>query len=127
VRIKKENVFLSIQAVGCRLQRPGQRFDRCISALLGIVLHIDRASPKTASYDLSCTGRLGSKHALIPVQAKGHHADLSSVLNSMYRSNQRPDGQKKSDERRTEPDRGPGGHGEPRFEIAATELRLNAK
>ncbi|MCP1777330.1 hypothetical protein [Bradyrhizobium japonicum] len=65
---------------------------------------------------------------MIAEQAKGHHANLSGVLNSMYRRNQRPDGQKKSDERSDEPpDRGPGGHGEPRFEIAATELRLNAK
>jgi len=65
---------------------------------------------------------------LIAEQAKGHHANLSSVLNSMYRRNQRPDGQKKSDERRDKPpDRRPGRHGEPRFETAATELRLNTK
>jgi hypothetical protein len=63
---------------------------------------------------------------LIAEQTKGHHAELPTVLNSMHRRSQQPDGQKKSGERRYEPpDRGP--HGEPRFEIAATELRLSTK
>src|SRR5689334_23717563 len=108
---QKENILLGIQALGYRLQRPGQSFDRCISAFLRIVLHVGWASLETTGYDLSCARRLGSEHVLIAEQAKGHNTHLSSVLNSMYRRNQRPDRQKKSDERRAEPlDRGPGGH-----------------
>src|SRR6476620_7417565 len=93
--------------------------------MLAIVLHLDRTGPETAGHDPSRAGRLGLKSALIPEKAKGHHANLSSVLDSLYWRNARPEGQKKSDERRAEPtDRGSGGHGEPRFEIAASERRF---
>src|SRR6185312_14284401 len=93
---------------------------RCTSALPGIVPHVDRASLETAGYDLRSPGRLGSKNALIAVQAEGHHANLSGIRSSMHRRNQRPDDQNKSNKRRAEPpDPESGGHRKPRVEITA--------
>jgi hypothetical protein len=50
-------------------------------------LHVDRAAPETARYDLCCVGRLASKHALIAEKAEGHHAHLASILNGVHRRN----------------------------------------
>jgi hypothetical protein len=84
------------------LQGHGQAFNRCTSAFLRIVLHVDRAAPETARYDLCCTRRLASKHALIAEKAEGHHAHLASILNGVHRRNRRRNGQHKSDYRRAD-------------------------
>src|SRR5882672_5323617 len=113
---QKQNVVVGVHPIGRRLQGHGQAFNRCTSAFLRIVLHIDRAAPETARYDLCCTGRLASKHALIAEKAEGHYAHLASILNGVHRRNRRRDRQNESDERRAEPaDPRLGGHGEPRL------------
>src|SRR6266851_3462112 len=116
---QKQNVVLGVQPIGCDLQRLGQGVDRCTSALLGIVLHVDRASVEAVRYDLCRASSLASKHALVAEKAEGHHAHLASILNGAHRRNRRRDDQNKSDERRGEPaDPRLGRHGEPRFVIA---------
>src|SRR5207248_9990305 len=70
---------------------------------LRIVLHIDRPVPEPARYDLSRAGRRAFEHALIAEKAEGHYADLAGILDGMRRRNRRHDGQRKSDERRSEP------------------------
>ena len=84
VRIKKQNVVLGVHPIGCRLQRHGQALDRCTSAFLRIVLHVDRTVPKTARYDLCGAGRLASKHALIAEKAEGHHAHPVSTPGGVH-------------------------------------------
>jgi hypothetical protein len=98
-------------------------FDRCTSAFLRIVLHVDRAAAETARYDLRCTGCLPSKYALIAEKAKGHHADFASTLDGVHRRTRRQDNQNHRDERCSEPaDPSVGRHSEPRFVIAASFL-----
>jgi hypothetical protein len=78
-------------------------FDRCTSAVLRIVLHVDRAAPETARYNLRCTTRLSFKHALIAEKAEGHHADLANTLDGVHRRTRRRDSQNQSEERCSEP------------------------
>src|SRR5882724_8054257 len=116
---QKQNIVLGVHPIGCHLQGRGQAFDRCTSASLRIVLHLDRAVPEAVRYDLRCAGRLAFKHALIAEKAEGHYAHLASILNGARRRNRRHDDQNKSDDRRPEPtDPRLGRHGEPRFVIA---------
>jgi hypothetical protein len=68
-------------------------FDRCTSALLRIVLHVDWVAPETARYDLCCAGRLVSKHTLIAEKAEGHYAHLARVLNRVQGRSRRHDRQ----------------------------------
>src|SRR6266404_3210586 len=64
LEFQQQNVVLGVQPIGCDLQRLGQGVDRCTSALLGIVLHVDRASVEAVRYDLCRASSLASKHAL---------------------------------------------------------------
>ena len=68
----------------------------CLTAFFRIVSHIDRATPETAGYDLCCTSRLASKHALIAEKTEGHHAHLVNIPNGVHRRNQHLDGQSKA-------------------------------
>ncbi len=97
---QKQNIVLGVHPIGCHLQGRGQAFDRCTSASLRVVLHLDRAVPEAVRYDLRCAGRLAFKHALIPKKAERHYAHLASILNGMRRGNRRREDQNKSDERR---------------------------
>src|SRR3974390_3404109 len=65
VRIKNRTSFLGVHPIGCRLQCHRQALDRCASAFLRVVLHVDWTAPETARNDLCGAGRLASKHALI--------------------------------------------------------------
>ena len=81
---QKQNVVLGVHPIGCRLQCLGQTLDRCASAFLRIVLHVDRTAPETARYHLCGAGCLASKHALIAEKAKGHHAHLVSIPDGVH-------------------------------------------
>jgi len=100
---QKQNVVVGVHPVGRRLQGHGQAFNRCTSAFLRIVLHVDRGAPETARYDPCCAGRLVSKHALIAEKAEGHHAHLASILDGVHRRNRRRNDQNKSNERSADP------------------------
>src|SRR5260370_41127154 len=99
---QKQNVVLGVQPIGCDLQRLGQGVDRCTSALLGIVLHVDRASVEAVRYDLCRASSLASKHALVAEKAEGHHTDLVSILDSVHRRDRWRDGQDNGEVRRAE-------------------------
>ena len=83
--------------------------------------------PETARYDLCCTIRLASKHALIAEKAEGHHAHLVSIPNGVDRRNQHPDGQSEGDDRYAEPaDPRLGRHGKSSFRDRRHSIRSSA-